>query len=107
MTLTVAWTDTTAERGRGLMEVEDLGDLDGMVFDLGTEREVAFTMRNALIPLDIYFYAGDGTGVGMLEMTPCATESCPTYQIESSARYALEVPAGSMGLDPGGSFVIP
>lgn len=96
--LLVAWADTDATRSRGLMEVEDLGDLDGMLFDLGTERRSSFTMRNTLIPLDIYFFDAEGGSVGMLEMVPCEGEPCPTYDVGAPARYALEVPAGSLTL---------
>lgn len=97
--LLVAWADTPQTRSRGLMQVERLGDLDGMLFDLGSERPVAFTMRNTLIPLDIYFFAETGAGVGRLEMVPCIEEPCPTYSIDTPARYALEIPAGSLELD--------
>ncbi|HEX2154257.1 MAG TPA: DUF192 domain-containing protein [Acidimicrobiia bacterium] len=96
----VAWAGTPSSRSRGLMEVDDLGDLDGMLFDLGSERSVAFTMRNTLIPLDIYFFDSQGLGVGMLEMVPCEEEPCPTYTIDSPARYALEVPASRPDLGP-------
>lgn len=96
--LLVALADTPRTRSRGLMEVDDLGDLDGMLFDLGSERPVAFTMRNTLIPLTIYFFDESGQGVGRLEMLPCEAEPCPTYSIDAPARYALEVPAGSVDL---------
>jgi uncharacterized membrane protein (UPF0127 family) len=94
----VAFVDTPATRAEGLMGVEDLGDLDGMLFDLEEEREASFTMRNTLIPLDIVFFAADGTGRTMLSMEPCAAEPCPSYPSGGPARYALEVPAGSTDL---------
>lgn len=98
--LTVAWADSPQTRSQGLRGVTDLGDLDGMLFDLREERAVAFTMRNTLIPLDIFFFDAEGEWVGALEMTPCEMEPCPSYQIEHPARYALEVPAGSLAVDP-------
>jgi uncharacterized membrane protein (UPF0127 family) len=98
--LLVAWADDPATRSRGLMEVDDLGDLEGMLFDLGAERATSFTMRNTLIPLDIYFFGSDGGGVGMLEMVPCEGEPCPSYSIDVAFRYALEVPAGTLDVGP-------
>ncbi len=105
--LLVAWADSPQERSRGLMEVRDLGDLDGMLFEFERERSVSFTMRNTLIPLDIYFFGGDGREAGRLEMTPCEEEPCPSYAIDDPVRYALEVPAGSVEVGPGARLELP
>lgn len=103
----VAFVDEPSTRARGLMGVEDLGDLDGMLFDLGSERSATFTMRNTLIPLDIVFFAADGSGRVMLTMEPCAAEPCPTYPSVHPVRYALEVPAGSTALAADSVLVVP
>lgn len=105
--LMVAWVDSPEERSRGLMEVEDLGDLDGMLFDLGRERRPTFTMRNTLIPLDIAFFGENGDGRGVREMVPCDEEPCPTYGIEAPARYALEVPAGTVPMAADSDLELP
>ncbi len=81
------------------MGVENLGELDGMVFDLGAERIPSFTMRNTLIALDIVFFAADGSGVGKVEMVPCTEEPCPSYTVGRPARYALESPLGTLPFD--------
>lgn len=95
--LLVAVADTPDLRPRGLMGVSDLGDLDGMVFVFEDEVAAAFTMRNTLIDLDIAFFDDDGLVVDRLEMVPCRTEPCPLYAADSKFRYALEMPAGTMG----------
>lgn len=105
--LLVAWADSADERQRGLMEVEDLGGLDGMMFEFESERAVSFTMRNTLIPLDIYFFDSEGEAVGKLEMVPCESEPCPSYPSDGPVRYALEVPAGHLNVGSAPELVIP
>ncbi len=100
-TLLVAVADRGELRRRGLMEVADLGDLDGMLFVMDETVNSAFTMRNTLIPLHIAFFADSGELVDVLEMTPCPEEPCPTYRPGGFYRYAVEVPRGAFdGLDP-------
>lgn len=103
----VAVADNPATRSRGLMGVEDMGDLDGMLFDLGVERHATFTMRNTLIPLDIVFFAADGTGRAILRMVPCVAEPCPSYPSGAAARYALEVPADTVDLTADSVLAVP
>lgn len=105
--LLVAWADSPDERQRGLMEVEELGGLEGMMFEFESERAVSFTMRNTLIPLDIYFFDSAGEAVGMLEMVPCESEPCPSYPADGPVRYALEVPAGNLNVGSTPELVIP
>lgn len=105
--LVVAWADSPDERSVGLMGVRDMGDLAGMVFDLGEERAPTFTMRNTLIPLDIAFFDETGAGLGVVEMVPCESEPCPTYGIDDPARYALEVPAETLDLSADSRLEIP
>lgn len=85
------------------MQVEDLGDLDGMVFVFDTETETAFTMRNTIVPLDIAFFDRDGRLVDRLGMVPCEVDPCPSYRAKSAFSYALEMPAGTMGEVEAGS----
>ena len=95
--MAVAIADTPELRQQGLMFVEDLGDLDGMLFDFGAESQGAFSMKNTLIPLDIAFFDGDGALVAVLTMVPCEADPCPTYDPEVPYSYAVEVPAGVFG----------
>ncbi len=94
--LLVAVADTPELRRQGLMNLDDLGDLDGMLFIFPEDTTTGFWMKNTLIPLDIAFFTPDGAVVDRFEMEPCITESCPTYRPSGAYRFALEMPAGSM-----------
>ena len=88
------------------MNLESRGDLDGMLFVFEQDTSGGFWMKNTLIPLDIAFFAVDGTFVDGFEMQPCTTDECPTYTPSGAYRYALELPLGAMPdevlqLDPG------
>ena len=55
-------------------------------------------MSRTPLPLDITFYAADGTPVSSTRMTPCpdgTDATCPTYASGGRFRYALETEAGS------------
>jgi len=92
--LLVAVADTPELRSRGLMGVTDLGDLDGMVFIHPEPVTSQFWMKETVIPLDIAFFATDGTLLGVLTMEPCTADPCPTYGVEEPYQWAIEVPSG-------------
>ena len=98
--LLVAVADTPELRRQGLMNVPDLLDLDGMLFVFGDESTGGFWMKDTLIPLDIAFFDGSGAYVDGFAMEPCTTDDCPTYRSGASYRYALEMAAGDMPVDP-------
>lgn len=105
--LTLALADDPEERGRGLMEVADLGELDGMLFAWESEVDSAFTMRNTRIPLDIAFFDGAGSLVDRLAMAPCREEPCPLYRAAGHYRWAVEAAAGAFeDLPPEARLVI-
>jgi uncharacterized membrane protein (UPF0127 family) len=96
--LTVAIADESRLRSRGLMHVEDLGPLDGMIFVWGDDTDESFWMRDTLIALDIAWFSAHGAFVSQLMMVPCPSgEVCPTYDAAGAYRFALEMPAGTMG----------
>jgi uncharacterized membrane protein (UPF0127 family) len=92
--LLVAVADTPEKRSRGLKEVTDLGGLDGMVFLLPEPATTRFWMEDTFIPLDVAFFATDGSLLGVLTMEPCTKDPCPKYGIDQPWQWAIEVPAG-------------
>jgi hypothetical protein len=92
--LLLALADTTALRSRGLMGVQSLGDLDGMVFTWQNPQSISFWMKNTLIPLDIGYFDDSGALLLVLSMVPCTADPCPTYPSESPILYALEAIPG-------------
>jgi uncharacterized membrane protein (UPF0127 family) len=66
---------TSEQQERGLMFVKSLAGDRGMIFPYDPPQEVAFWMKNTLIPLDIIFIRSDGTIVRItkaeaLDLTP-------------------------------------
>lgn len=105
--LRVAVAATVEERSQGLRGVTDLGDLDGMLFRWDTDLvSTAFTMAGTLIPLDIAFFAADGSFVDGFRMDPCETDPCPTYAAAAPYAFALETPASALPAPGPGSRLV-
>ena len=101
----VAVADEPAEQTRGLMQVADLGDLDGMIFVHDSARLLRFTMRNTLIPLDLGLFDETGSLAEVIEMVPCEPDAaqCPSYPSSVEARWAIETEAGRLSSMPLGT----
>jgi len=82
---------TEVERERGLMFRKSLADGEGMLFIFDKDEQLAFWMKNTLIPLSLAYVASDGTIRQIVDLQP---ESLASVQAERSVRYALEVPRG-------------
>ena len=98
--LLVAVADEQSERVQGLRGVQALGEIDGMLFVFDAERNGEFTMADTLVALDVGFYDSEGSEVDRERMVPCPEGddgTCPRYGSREAYRFALEVPAGSLG----------
>lgn len=67
--------DDEPERNRGLMYRKVMAPDRGMLFDFHTPREVAFWMKNTLIPLDIIYIRADGTVLSIARNTTPLSEA--------------------------------
>ena len=101
--LRVVVADDMTERVQGLRERSALGPYDGMLFVYPEPVSGAFTMSTVPVPLEIGFYAADGTPVSRSHMKPCprAEADCPDYRSSGPFTYALEtltdeMPSGAL-----------
>lgn len=93
--LLVAVADDGPSRSQGLRGVADLGTVDGMLFTWGGDTVTsAFTMRGVPIPLDIAFFARDGSLVDVVTMPVCSDE-CPSHRASGPFAFAVERPGGA------------
>jgi uncharacterized protein len=97
VTASVELALTEAERNHGLMFRPRMSPEDGMLFAYPDEFERGFWMKNTLIPLDIAFFAADGTLLNVNE-TPIADDPragpWPTSPSKGPARFVLEMHVG-------------
>ncbi len=98
---TVDVARTAEQQERGLMFVTALAPDKGMVFPYDPPQNVAFWMRNTLIPLDMIFIRADGTIARIA--TAKALDETPVPAGEPVAA-VLEIAAGraaQLGIKPG------
>jgi uncharacterized membrane protein (UPF0127 family) len=86
----------------GMMFRERIGDDEGMLFDMGSPREVFFWMRNTQILLDIIFISADGRIHNIAEnAVPYSEALIPSL---GPTRGVLEIGGGraaELGIAPG------
>jgi uncharacterized membrane protein (UPF0127 family) len=100
--LRVAVADSLDERAAGLRDRTDLGPYDGMLFVFDGPTDVGFTMSGVTDPLQIAFYASDGSRTSGQLMEPCPEKvetECPVYRADGPYQYAIETRKGQL---PGG-----
>ncbi len=90
----VVIAETDEAQARGLMGVEEMDPDAGMVFLQEQPARISFWMKDTLIPLSIAFWGPDRRIATILDMEPCRTAICPTYDPEIDWVGALEVNQG-------------
>jgi len=90
---------TEPERQHGLMFRPRMSEEDGMLFAYPTEGGRSFWMMNTMIPLDIAFFADDGTLLNVNEtpMYPDPRNPGPNYASSNSQGQALYVLEMNLG----------
>lgn len=93
---------TSAEKERGLMHRQTLGENEGMLFIYQQPRTLSFWMRYTHIPLDIGYFSSDGI---LREIHPLFPhDENPVGSHSDAVQYALEMNYGwfsAHGLRPG------
>lgn len=84
--------DEEWEIRQGLMYRIEMGENEGMVFKMPTEKKQSFWMKNTSIPLDIIYLNANKEIVSIQKYTsPHSEQQLPS---ESPAQYVVEVNAG-------------
>lgn len=86
------------EKEQGLMNVEELDDNEGMLFDYrdDIQEEISFWMKDTFVPLDIIFVNSDNKVISVQKGTPESEE----LLTEHNVAYVIEVNQNS-GIQPG------
>ena len=87
--------DTEAEREKGLMNRESLGENKGMLFLYAQAGIYSFWMKDTLIPLDIIWFDRNRIITAIRTAPPCTDNLCPIINPNVAASYVFEVNAGT------------
>ena len=102
--------DNDATRERGLMFRESMPADHGMLFLFDDSSERTFWMKNCRMPLDILYFDDKYKLVSAQQRVPaCRSEPCPVYPSNGSAKYVLELNAGTadkLGVKPGDTLKV-
>lgn len=91
-TISIALADEPDERNQGLMDVNEMGQDEGMLFIFDNEELQAFWMANTPLPLDIMYVNNDSVIVRIYQnTTPFSQTTLPS---EAPARYVVETNGG-------------
>lgn len=93
---------TEVQREHGLMDRKTLAAHTGMLFVFDTDQQVAFWMKDTLVPLDMVFIAADGRVRRVFANVPVVAPSLGDDRIpreSAAARYVIELPANEAAED--------
>lgn len=83
---------THSEKMRGLMEVTEMPENEGMLFVDARPKQASFWMRNTLIPLDIGYFDSDGILLEIYRMYP--RDESAVKSRSDQVQFALEMNQG-------------
>jgi uncharacterized membrane protein (UPF0127 family) len=84
--------ETPREEQTGMMFRKNMGENDGMIFNLGRAQQAGFWMENCYIPLSVAYIDSDGV---IQEIHPLQPQDTNTvYSAADNIRFALETPQG-------------
>ena len=104
----VAVADDSAERAQGLMNVPEMDRFAGMLFVYDDPGNVAFWMRNTLIPLDMIF--ADADGIVRKVHSNAVPHDETAIPGAPGTQYVLEINGGlaqTLGIAPGAELQHP
>jgi uncharacterized protein len=96
----VAVADDEVERAQGLMEVDELGEVDGMLFSWSSELSTGFWMKGTLMSLDLAFFDSQGRVVDQVTLEPCSADPCPVFVARAPFQWVLESIPGTIHVGP-------
>lgn len=90
--------ESEEEKEQGLMDVEELGSDEGMLFDYrdNVQEEISFWMKDTYVSLDIVFVDESNTVISVKQGVPESEEALVEYNVA----YVIEVNQNS-GIKPG------
>lgn len=93
---------TEPQREYGLMNRTSLQPHRGMIFAFSDDSELAFWMKDTLIPLDMIYVGADGTVRKVYANVPVVPASLPDGQIPrevGTGKYVIELASGEAAKD--------
>lgn len=102
--------DVVRNPGNGMVGVDDLGSLGGMLFEM-TAPVVPYVggwqMLGVNRPLEIAYFGPSGELLEVDRMEPCSNEQCPVYQPSREYLWVIETDVGTLTANPGDLLQLP